>query len=154
LARRKEKIMATSVVHPTAHATTRMHVAVVAAAGFIGLALFQVALALGAPLGEAAYGGTHTDLPVALRLTSAFAAIVYGLATLVVLRCAGYRVPLVGGGVARVGTWVLAGLLPLAALMNFASSSGWERFGWGPTALVLGILCFLIARASRQSSHT
>ena len=141
--------MATSMVHVTAHASTRMHLAVVAAVGFIVLAVLQVALALGAPLGEAAYGGTHTDLPVALRITSAFAAIVYGFATLLVLRCAGYRVPLIGERVARVGTWVLAGLLPLAALMNFASSSEWERFGWGPIALVLGILCYLIARASR-----
>ena len=73
--------MATSMVHVTGHASTRMHLAVVAAVGFIVLAVFQVALALGAPLGEAAYGGTHTDLPVALRITSAFAAIVYGFAT-------------------------------------------------------------------------
>jgi hypothetical protein len=145
--------MATSTVRATAHAPTRMHLAVVAAAGFIALAVFQVALALGAPFGEAAYGGTHTDLPVALRITSAFAAIVYGFATLVVLRCAGYRVPLIGGRVARVGTWVLAGLLPVGALMNFASSSEWERFGWGPIALMLGILCFLIARAGREPSH-
>ena len=33
------------------------------------------------------------------------------------------------------------------ALMNFASSSPWERFLWGPLALVLAGLCFVLARS-------
>jgi uncharacterized membrane protein YphA (DoxX/SURF4 family) len=48
--------------------------------------------------------------------------------------------------VARWGTWVLFGLLLVGALMNVASSSVWERYFWGPYALILAGLCFLAAR--------
>jgi hypothetical protein len=47
--------------------------------------------------------------------------------------------------VSRIGTWVLVGILGLGALMNFSSSSAWERFGWGPFTLGL----FILARRSR-----
>jgi hypothetical protein len=46
-----------------------------AAAGFIGLAGFELALALGAPLGRAAMGGTHTYLPAGLRIVAGFATL-------------------------------------------------------------------------------
>jgi hypothetical protein len=35
-----------------------------------------------------------------------------------------------------VETSVLVGLLGVGGLLNFASSSSWERFGWGPFTLV------------------
>jgi hypothetical protein len=47
----------------------------------------------------------------------------------------------------RWGAWVLVGLLLLGALVNFASRSAWERFLWGPFALLLAVLCFLVARS-------
>lgn len=86
----------------------------------------------------------HSDLPTTLRITSAVAAIVYCLAALVVLRRGGYHVPLVSTRVARVGTWTLGALMSLGALVNFASPGDWERFGWGPFALILGILCVVV----------
>ena len=46
-----------------------------------------------------------------------------------------------------MGTWILVGVLLVGALMNFASSSPWERFLWGPLALVLAVLCFVLARS-------
>jgi hypothetical protein len=141
--------MTLSTVRALPQASTRARAAVIATAGFTVFAIFQLALAVGAPFGEAAYGGTHTDLPAGLRITSAIAAIVYWLAALVVLRRGGYQVPLISAHVARVGTWALAGLMTLGALINFASSGDWERFGWGPFALVLAVLCFLLARARR-----
>ena len=42
----------------------------VAAVGCVGLAGFQLLLALGAPLGRMAWGGKHARLPTALRLAS------------------------------------------------------------------------------------
>src|ERR1017187_7244111 len=90
---------------------TQMTVAVAAAAGFLAIAAFQAALALGAPVGRAAWGGIHARLPVKLRIASAFA----------------------------VGVWMLA------ALMNFASHSSWERFLWAPAALILAVLCLIVA---------
>ena len=39
--------------------------------------------------------------------------------------------------VVRGGTWVIVVLLGVGVLMNVASSSPWERYGWGPFTLVL-----------------
>jgi hypothetical protein len=120
--------------------------AVAAAAGFLLQAAFQAALALGAPLGSASWGGAYDgQLPMGLRIASGVAVGVYVLAALIVLGRAGFRSVPLPYGVLRWGTWVLVGLMFLGALENFASSSGWERFGWGPLALILAILCLFVA---------
>ncbi len=121
-------------------------VAVVAAAGFIVIAAFQAALALGAPLGRAAWGGTHTRLPTRFRIASAIVVGVWILASLIVLGRAGFELSPLPDGIERWGTWILVGLLPLGALMNFASSSRWERYLWGPLALILATLMLVVAR--------
>jgi hypothetical protein len=36
-------------------------------------------------------------------------------------------------------------LLPIGAIMNIASSSPYERLGWGPLALVLALLTLVVA---------
>lgn len=117
-----------------------------AGAGFVGLSAFQAALALGAPLGSASWGGAyHGQLPMGLRMASGVAMVVYVLAALIVLGRAGLRYVPLPRGVLRWGTWVIAGLLFVGALPNFASSSGWERFGWGPVSLILAVLCLIVA---------
>jgi hypothetical protein len=126
--------------------------AVAAAVGFLVIAAFQVALALGAPLGRAAWGGTHVQLPVGLRIASVLAAGFWVLAVLIVLGRAGYQISPLPSVFTRWGTWILVGLLPLGALMNFASPSSWERFLWGPVALILGLLCLVVARSATQGS--
>jgi hypothetical protein len=120
--------------------------AVAAAGGFLIQAAFQAALALGAPLGSASWGGAYQgQLPVGLRIASGVAVVVYVLAALIVVGRAGFRgVPLARGFV-RWGTWVLAVLTFLGALENFASSSGWERYGWAPFTLILALLCLFVA---------
>jgi hypothetical protein len=80
-----------------------------------------------------------------LRLASGVAAGVYVLFALIVLGRGGFRGVSLPYGVLRWGTWVLVGLMFLGALENFAFSSGWERFGWGPLALILAILCLFVA---------
>jgi hypothetical protein len=120
--------------------------AVAAAAGFLLQAAFQGALALGAPLGHAAWGGSYEgQLPMSLRIASGVAVGVYVLFALIVVGRGGFRVMPLPYGVLRWGTWVLAGLMFLGGLLNLASSSGWERFGWGPFSLILGVLCLLVA---------
>lgn len=121
--------------------------AVSAAIGFLVIAAFQLALALGAPLGPAAWGGTHVQLPPGLRVASAIAVGLWVLAALIVLGRAGPQVSPLPAGFARWGTWILVGVLPLGAIMNFASPSGWERFLWGPFALLLAGLCLVVARS-------
>jgi hypothetical protein len=126
--------------------------AVIAAVGFSAIAAFQLALALGAPLGRAAWGGLHVRLPAGLRIASAFAVLFWAIAALVVLGRAGYQMTPLPFGFTRWGTWILVGLLPLGALMNFASRSNWERFLWGPVALILALLCLIVARGAIQVS--
>ena len=110
--------------------------AVLAAVGFLGIGAFQVALALGAPLGRAAWGGANSVIPPRLRRASAVAAVVWLLAAVVILARAGViDVPL-PPILLVVGAW---------ALVNVASSSPWERFGWAPYAAVLAGLSLVVA---------
>ncbi len=122
-------------------------------AAFIAVALlavivvFQIALALGAPLGDMAWGGRNPGvLPTRLRIASGVVALViYPLIAWTVLGAAGVietgwpppdlRAPLM---------WGLAGFLALGALANFASRSPKERI-WGPVALAIAVCCGIIA---------
>jgi hypothetical protein len=115
-----------------------------AAIGFAGIALFQLVLALGAPLGRAAWGGTIPgQLPAGLRVASLVAVLIWSFAALVVLGRVGT------GPLPSIGwlAWVLFGLLLLGTLMNLASSSPWERYFWGPYAFVLATLTLVVARS-------
>lgn len=102
------------------------------------LVLFQAALAAGAPWGRAAYGGTHTRLPVALRLASALAVVLWIVAIVIVLQ-AGDRLPgePLPDELVRVGLWVCVGLFVLAVIANAATPSRLERAIWLPVSLVL-----------------
>jgi hypothetical protein len=121
--------------------------AVAAAIGFAGIALFQGALAAGAPLGRAAWGGAHAgQLPGGLRIASGVAILVWAAASLLLLRRGGLGVLAIPEGAAVWGAWILCGLSAVGALMNLASSSGWERFFWAPYALILAGLCAVAAR--------
>lgn len=124
-----------------------MKTAAAAAVALLGaVSVFQLALALGAPLGRAAFGGKNEGvLPMRLRIISGVAgAVIYPLAIAVVLASVGWVddgwVP--GGG----GTvmWVLVGVFSLGALMNGASPSKAER-RWAPVSLVIAVCCGIVA---------
>lgn len=119
-------------------------VAVIAAIGLAAVALFQLAIAMGAPVGRASWGGTHEGvLPRNLRIASGVATMVWTLAALVILG-RGDIGPFVGG-FTRWAAWVLVAVLVLGTVMNAASSSRWERFGWAPFTFALAVLCAVIA---------
>jgi hypothetical protein len=120
--------------------------AVVALVLLAVIVAFQLALALGAPWGSAAWGGQHPGvLPDRLRVTSGVAAIVvYPMIALLVVSAAGWvDVPWLGG-LGAWPMWILAGFLALGALANFASRSPRERI-WGPVALAIAICCAVLA---------
>ncbi|WP_258724568.1 hypothetical protein [Cellulomonas sp. NS3] len=126
--------------------------AVAAASGFALVTAFQVALAAGAPLGAAAWSGAHPGrLPDDLRVASSVSAVVWLLAALVVLARGGVGVRL-PASVGRTGVRALVGLLGLGAVMNAASSSPWERYGWAPFVVLLLVLCVLLARRGPQET--
>ena len=48
---------------------------------------------------------------------------------------------------ARPGMWALTALLAVGTVMNAASSSRWERFGWAPLVLGLTLVCLQLGRS-------
>jgi hypothetical protein len=119
--------------------------ATIAAAGFLVIAAFQLVLALGAPLGRAAYGGRSSELSPAFRRTSAGAVVIWLLAAVLILGAGGVVAVPLPDVVLDIGAWVLVVLSVLGTIVNLASSSPWERFGWAPFSATLAVLSFIVA---------
>jgi hypothetical protein len=110
------------------------------------ITLFQLALALGAPWGAAAWGGSHPGvLPTRFRVASAVVAlVVYPLIGMSILITSS---PVQIGGIPATGdamTWLFCGLFTVGAIANFASRSKAERI-WGPVSLIIAVCCAVIA---------
>ena len=119
--------------------------ATIAAAGFLVIAAFQLLLALGAPLGRAAYGGRNVELSPTLRRTSAVAVVIWLVAAVLILGAGDVVALPLPDVVLGIGPWVLVVLSVLGAIVNLASSSPWERFGWAPFSAALAVLSFIVA---------
>ncbi len=134
---------------PTFAAGVARPAAAVAAGVFIAVAGLQLFWAAGGDWGlSAAWGGTYSHLPARLRVASALSAAVLIVGAVIVLTRAGYWASPVPFRVLRWGTWVFVVVLALSALGNLASSSNWERFLNGPIALLVALLCFIVARSA------
>ena len=123
-------------------------VAVVLTLGCLMVAAFQAALTLGAPLGAAALGGSNAGtLPDDLRIVTAVSTLAWFGAALIVLARGGFAISPIPRAIAKWGTWVLVCFLAVGTLLNLASSSPWERFGWAPFSLTMLTLCVILARS-------
>jgi hypothetical protein len=125
-----------------------MVAAVVAYVLLAALAVFQIALAAGAPLGSLAWGGRHRVLPRGLRIGSAVSVLLYALFAWIIAAAV--------AGVDRFGDyvpaenpaiWVLAAYFGVGILANLVSRSRPERFVMTPVAAVLCACCLVIALA-------
>jgi hypothetical protein len=114
----------------------------IATVGFAGMIVFQAALAAGARLGDAAWGGADAQLTAGQRVGSAVSVLFYAAAIMIVRRRAAGRAE----RRYRWGTWGLAVVFALSALANLASESQWENFLMAPVALVFAALCVIVAR--------
>ena len=119
----------------------------------LGVVIFQVALAAGAPWGAYAMGGAFPgQFPPALRVTALIqAALLIGLA-LIVLAHAGLILP----GWRRVSRWLIwfvVGFSALSLLLNVITPSAGERAIWAPTAFLL-LLSSAIVAFSRPTKGT
>ena len=108
------------------------------------LAVFQVLLIVGLPLGRFAWGGHNEVLPARLRLGSALSVFVYALFAAVALDRSGL-ISLLPAPADVVAMWVVAAYLLLSVLPNLASKSRDERRLMAPTSLVLAGLAIAIA---------
>jgi hypothetical protein len=118
--------------------------AVVACALLAGLAVLQVLLAVGRPLGRFAWGGQRDVLPRGLRLGSAVSVLLYAAFALVILQAAG-RLQVVPDAVADVGIRVLTGYFALGIVVNGISRSRAERMVMTPVVAVLAVCCLVVA---------
>jgi hypothetical protein len=118
--------------------------AYVFAAMILALAVFQIALAAGAPMGRFAWGGAQARLPLGLRIGSAVSLIIYGACAAIILDRAGI-VDVMGDDVSGAGAFVAAGFFSLGVVMNAISRSKPERFTMTPLALVLAASAGVVA---------
>ncbi|WP_396668607.1 hypothetical protein [Microbacterium sp. R86528] len=117
----------------------------IALSGLLGvLALFQLALIFGAPLGAFAWGGQHRVLPTRLRIGSAVSIVIYALIVVVAWDCVG-AVDIFDESVAEVAMWVIFAYFMLGIVMNAVSRSKPERYTMVPTCVVLAALSYFIA---------
>lgn len=109
------------------------------------LAVFQLALVCGAPLGHFAWGGADRVLPRAKRIGSAVSILVYAAFGWVLLMKAGL-VPMVQPEiVVDVATWVIVVYFALGIPMNAISRSKSERYTMTPILIVLLVLALIVA---------
>lgn len=120
--------------------TAAVLVAVVLAA----LAVLQVRLAAGAPLGRFAWGGAHDVLPPHLRVGSAVSVLLYAAIAVVVLDRAGV-LDVLPVGFARVATWVLLAYFVVGTGLNAISRSRAEARVMTPTCALLAVLVLVVA---------
>ena len=123
-------------------------VAITAAALLIGVAAFQAAVALGAPLGDYVWGGfTEGELSPIFRIASAFAAVSLCWMALVVLARGGVAVPITPVPAHRLKafTWIIAGFMVLNTVGNLASQSSSEQLLMAPITILLAVLIGIVA---------
>ncbi len=111
------------------------------------MAVFQILLAMGSPLGHAAFGGTHAVLPIRLRAASVISALLFVAAFYVVLARAGVIGLERESPPVRISIWVFTAILGISTLANanVASRSRWERFLMAPAGLGLTLCCLAVA---------
>ncbi|MBK9574611.1 MAG: hypothetical protein IPO43_18730 [Rhodoferax sp.] len=109
--------------------------------------IFQLALALGAPWGELAWGGAYPGvLPTSMRWASlASVLLLLALAAVVLIRAG-----LTGLRWKPASTklvWLVVAYCGLGVIANAMSPSFWERVIWVPVTLVLLACSLVVARA-------
>ncbi|GAA2085281.1 hypothetical protein IDH50_06920 [Aeromicrobium tamlense] len=109
------------------------------------LAVFQVALALGAPIGRFAWGGQHEVLPTRLRIGSAVSVALYAAIGAILLARAGMITLGLSDRAVEIAAWVVTAYFALGILINAISRSRPERLVMTPTCAVLAALSAVVA---------
>lgn len=117
---------------------------IIVAIMFVSIAIFQVLLSLGFPLGEYAMGGYYKVFPKKLRIASVVNAMILLFMGFVFLQHSN-----VLNGVDFLSTnilvWVITIFLGLNTMANLISRSKKERFVMTPLSGFTFILCLFIA---------
>ncbi|MDX2776640.1 hypothetical protein PV379_04755 [Streptomyces caniscabiei] len=119
-------------------------VAHLACAILASLALFQIALVFGVPIGRFAWGGAHRVLPMRLRIGSVIAVLLYAVFALFILDKA-QLVNVLPEAITTVGMWGMTAYFTLGIAMNAISRSKPERLVMTPVALILALLFLFVS---------
>ena len=119
--------------------------AIAASVILAALALFQLALIFGAPIGQFAWGGQNRVLPARFRAGSAVSIVLYAVFALILLQRAGLVTVFGSDLFVQVAAWVLFGYFVLGILMNGISRSKPERNTMVPVTVVLSVLSLIVA---------
>ncbi len=109
------------------------------------LAIFQLGLIAGAPIGRFAWGGQHRVLPVRLRVGSVVSIVLYALFAVILLERSGLIAALGNPTAVAVGAWVVFAYMLLGIVMNGISRSKLERNTMVPVTLILAVLSLIVA---------
>lgn len=112
---------------------------------FIATALFQLALALGAPMGEYAFGGQAPKLPIQYRVASVFSLLVNLAIAGHYLAQLGVFEPLLPEAQNALVNWLLVGFAALAAIANNITKSEKEKRLWGGTTVAMLLAAVIVA---------
>jgi hypothetical protein len=111
----------------------------------VGVIAFQIALALGAPLGAFAMGGAFPgQFPPALRIAALVQATLLGGMVFVVFARAGLILPS-WSRVSRWLVWLVVAFAALSLVLNLITPSAGERAIWAPVAFLLLISSGIVA---------
>jgi hypothetical protein len=129
---------------------TLVQLAGLGAAALIGLVvLFQLALALGAPLGEATMGGRAQHVGGVLtgryRLMALVSAVLLVVAALIVLSRAAVVEVGLPDPVVVIGAWVVVGFMVLNTLTNLSGRHPLERWGMSAITVAVALLSVYVA---------
>jgi hypothetical protein len=119
--------------------------ALVFAVAAVGAALFQVALALGAPWGAYAMGGRFPGrFPPAMRVGALIQAALLVLTAVVVLSAAGLVLPELSRSAPWL-IWIVVAFSGVSLVLNAITQSAGERRIWVPVALVMLVSSLIVA---------
>lgn len=108
------------------------------------LAIFQLALVFGAPLGRFAWGGQHSVLPARMRIGSAVSILIYVAIAVIAWDRVG-AIDVFPEPFSEVAMWVIFAYFALGIVLNAISRSKPERYTMVPVSIVLTVLSFFIA---------
>lgn len=115
-------------------------------ASTVATALFQVAIVLGAPLGEYSYGGTNPGvLSARFRVASVFSALLMLGISGHYLAQIGVFSPILAEPGNSIVNWFLVGLFALAAILNNITKSEKEKRVFGSVTLAMLLASVIVA---------
>ena len=116
-----------------------------------GVAVFQLALALGAPWGSYAMGGAFPgQYPTSMRIEAVFGTALLAVMAGVILSRAGLALPKLSRA-SRWLVWVIVAYGVVEVVMILISPSGGERAIWAPVTLVQLAFSLVVATGTRTS---